>query len=829
MWILRGIIVSLFVVLGINSNSVSAQCVTPSGLSASQITATGARLSWSPALADSFLVRYYESGSSQFFYVVVKPGTSTSAVINNLRPNTIYFWQVRTFCNLGMSGAYQATPSTFTTLAQTISCITPNLTSTSAITNSSATVSWNRYIAADSFTVRYAVTGTTNYSYLKQLGTLNSIGITGLLPGTSYTWAVCCVCAGAGTQYYSTANTFTTTATTSSTCGIPDVALFSNSNRTASSATVGWRSVSGATSYYVRYAVRYSGNWRTVGATSNSVGLSNLLASTTYEFQVQSVCPSGLSAWSSSGIFTTLASTSSSTVTVTRGPYLQQASTNSIFIRWRTNIATNSTVRFGTSATNLSISASNTTSSTEHIVQLTNLSPNTKYFYSIGSSTSVQAGDTGYYFYTHPTVGSTGPVRIWAIGDFGVGSTAQALVRDAYMNYSRNTHTNVWLWLGDNAYVSGLDNEYQTNVFNMYPFQFRKWVCWPSTGNHDLYSANATSQTGAYFDSFTLPKNGEVGGVPSSTEAYYSFNYANIHFVCLESTDAPFRANGGAQLTWLANDLAANTQRWTIVYFHHPPYSKGSHDSDAEIELIEMRTNVVPILENYKVDLVLSGHSHAFERSYLLRGHFGNESTFNSSTMAVNAGSGASATPYIKSSPNFYGTVYAVCGVSGKISGTTTGWPHNAMYYSTNSHYGSMIIDVVGDQLDCKFMSTSGTIRDQFTIQKSGNAPPLSGEFASGLSRQLYPSSPIFDLALFPNPVVYEATVQFNLDRPANILMEVYDMNGRRMSGSGNGMQLPEGMHQIPLPVDVATLPRGLYLLRITSGEFSTTKRFDVQ
>jgi hypothetical protein len=151
------------------------------------------------------------------------------------------------------------------------------------------------------------------------------------------------------------------------------------------------------------------------------------------------------------------------------------------------------------------------------------------------------------------------------------------------------------------------------------------------------------------------------------------------------------------------------------------------------------------------------------------------------------------------------------------------------MYFSSNSHYGSMIIDVVGDQLDCKFMSTSGTIRDQFTIQKSGNAPPLSGEFASGLSRQLYPSSPIFDLALFPNPVVYEATVQFNLDRPANILMEVYDMNGRRMSGSGNGMQLPEGMHQIPLPVDVATLPRGLYLLRITSGEFSTTKRFDVQ
>jgi hypothetical protein len=813
------------------TSETSAQCVTPSGLSTSQITSTGARLNWSPALADSFLVRYYESGSSVFNYIVVKPGTSTSVVINNLRPNTLYYWAVRTFCNGGMSGSYPITPASFTTLAQTVSCLTPNQTSSSSITNSSATVSWNRYIIADSFVVRYAITGTTNYSYVKQIGTLNSYNISGLLPGSSYTWAVRCVCAGSGTQSYSTTNTFTTTASTTSSCTVPDVTYFSNSNRTASSATVGWRSVSGAQQYNVRYAVRYSGNWQIISATSNSVGLNNLLSSTTYEFQVQTVCASGLSAWSFSGIFTTLASSSTSTITVSRGPYLQQATTTSIYIRWRTNVATNSTVRFGTSATNLSIAANNTTSSTEHIVQLTNLSPNTKYFYSIGSSTSVQAGDTGYYFYTHPNVGSTGPVRIWAIGDFGVGSTAQTLVRDAYMNYARstNTHTNLWLWLGDNAYVTGLDNEYQTNVFNMYPYQFRKWVCWPTTGNHDLYSANATNQTGAYFDSFTLPKNGEVGGVASNTEAYYSYNYANIHFVCLESTDASFRANGGAQLTWLANDLAANTQRWTIVYFHHPPFTKGSHDSDTEIELMEMRTNVVPILENYKVDLVLSGHSHAFERSYLLRGHYGNENTFNSSTMAVNAGSGAAANPYIKSSPNFYGTVYAVCGVSGKVSGTTSGWPHNAMYYSSVSHYGSMVIDIAGDQLDCKFMSSSGSIRDQFTIQKSGNAPPLSGQFASGLSRQLYPSSPVFDLALFPNPVVYSAAVEFQLEHAANVVLEVYDMNGRVVSNANNGMELPEGLNRIPLPVEAATLPRGLYILRLTAGDWSTTRRFEIQ
>ena len=50
-------------------------------------------------------------------------------------------------------------------------------------------------------------------------------------------------------------------------------------------------------------------------------------------------------------------------------------------------------------------------------------------------------------------------------------------------------------------------------------------------------------------------------------------------------------------LTWLQNDLASTAQPWIIAFFHHPPYSKGSHDSDTEIELREMRQNALPILE----------------------------------------------------------------------------------------------------------------------------------------------------------------------------------------------------------------------------------------
>ena len=45
------------------------------------------------------------------------------------------------------------------------------------------------------------------------------------------------------------------------------------------------------------------------------------------------------------------------------------------------------------------------------------------------------------------------------------------------------------------------------------------------------------------------------------------------------------RSPSGAMMTWLAEDLAANTMPWTIAFWHHPPYSKGSHDSDVEEQL----------------------------------------------------------------------------------------------------------------------------------------------------------------------------------------------------------------------------------------------------
>jgi hypothetical protein len=430
----------------------------------------------------------------------------------------------------------------------------------------------------------------------------------------------------------------------------------------------------------------------------------------------------------SSDISFDLRLTASSSVTLTRGPYLQRGTPSSLLVRWRTSGPVAGRVQYGTSPGATTWAAEEPTSRTEHNVLLTGLLPGTTYYYSVGSSTAVLAGgDTTHLFVTPPVAGSSASTRVWVLGDSGTANANARAVRDAYYAFTGSRHTNLWLMLGDNAYPNGTDADYQAAVFDMYPTMLRKSVLWPTLGNHDGYSADSASQSGPYFDIFTLPKNGEAGGLASGTEAYYSFDYANIHFICLESFETD-RSPGGPMLTWLQNDLASTTQPWVIAFFHHPPYSKGSHNSDTEIELREMREHALPILENAGVDLVLSGHSHSYERSFLIDGHYGTASTFNASMKKDGGsgrvdGTGAYRKPTYGQAPH-EGAVYAVAGSSGQTSGGLLN--HPAMFISLNS-LGSMVLDVSGNRLEAAFLDSSGIRRDYFTMLKG--AAPASAPF----------------------------------------------------------------------------------------------------
>lgn len=407
---------------------------------------------------------------------------------------------------------------------------------------------------------------------------------------------------------------------------------------------------------------------------------------------------------------------------VTRGPYLQSMDHDSVIVRWRTEGPTPSRVWTGAAPGALNTITDDPALALDHEVLVSGLSARTTYSYAIGSpATGMLAGDDAdHHFTTNPAPGAVRPVRFWVLGDAGTGNASQEAVRDAFLGWSAGVDPDHILLLGDNAYNSGTDDEYQLGIFDIYTDTLRRVPMWSTIGNHDGYSASSLTQTGPYFEIFSLPKNGENGGVASGTEAYNSFDIANVHLINLDANGST-RTPGSPMLTWLEADLAAATADWVIVSWHHPPYSRGSHNSDSELNMVEMRQYVNPILEAWGTDLVLGGHSHSYERSYLVDGHYGLANTLDRPLMLLDEGDGneLSDGPYRKHgagmNPN-QGAVYVVAGSAGKVSGGALDHP---VHHASINELGSLILDIDGDRLDAVFLDDAGNELDTFSIVKS--------------------------------------------------------------------------------------------------------------
>ncbi|NIP92048.1 MAG: hypothetical protein GWO24_00635, partial [Akkermansiaceae bacterium] len=274
-----------------------------------------------------------------------------------------------------------------------------------------------------------------------------------------------------------------------------------------------------------------------------------------------------------------------------------------------------------------------------------------------------------------------------------------------------------FIHLGDMAYNSGLDFEFQANFFEIYATLLRNTVTWPTMGNHEGRNSSGKSGIGPYYDAYVLPTNGEAGGVPSGTESYYSFDFGPIHFVCLNSHDEE-RSEVGAMATWLQEDLAQNQADWLIAFWHHPPYSKGTHDSDREGQLIEMREIMLPLLEAHGVDLVLAGHSHTYERSMLLDGAYATPSTSEGVILDDGDGHPESDGAYRKSAHNHphEGTVAVVAG-HGRSAGRIGLLP---LHRKSIVEVGSVLMDLGGDTMTVRMINSEGVVRDEFQIVKRG-------------------------------------------------------------------------------------------------------------
>jgi hypothetical protein len=230
----------------------------------------------------------------------------------------------------------------------------------------------------------------------------------------------------------------------------------------------------------------------------------------------------------------------------------------------------------------------------------------------------------------------------------------------------------------------------------------------PALGNHENEAGNGAQGMQAYLSRFAVPLNGSRQ-FPGN---WYAFTVGSVRFVTVDtndvvySTDFDFPINGyshGEQKQWLAAELASARRDphvdWIVVWVHYPVMSTAG-GSD-----LGLRQQYQPLFDHYGVDLVLTGHSHDYERMYPVRGVVARSATleprvvstapddYDTSRGAVHLviGTGGVALP----TPTYGGTPVSPSAAVTVSGGGTESEP--APYSAKRdyqSYYGYLVVDV---------------------------------------------------------------------------------------------------------------------------------------
>ena len=316
------------------------------------------------------------------------------------------------------------------------------------------------------------------------------------------------------------------------------------------------------------------------------------------------------------------------------------------------------------------------------------------------------------------------------IGDYGDDNNDELAVA----NMVKSWNVDFIITLGDNNYSNGSASTIDANIGKYYQEFIGNYVggygsgstsnkFFPSLGNHDWDTTNAQP----YIDYFTLPGSGFTN--TSGNERYYDFVWNNVHLFAIDSdSDEPHGADHpSTQSSWLNTQMTncvSNHLHWRIVYFHHAPYSSGSHGNKERMQWP---------FKNWGAHTVLAGHDHDYER------------------LSKN------------------GLTYFVNGLGGRgIRGFDT--PINESIIRYNGDFGAQRVTVNGLEMTFEFYSRDEILRDSYTISDDPHSvQPVLTLNAPGFSDQ-------DDMCIWVHPDPSLSTI-ITSDKSANKLF-VYDLNG---------------------------------------------------
>ncbi len=288
----------------------------------------------------------------------------------------------------------------------------------------------------------------------------------------------------------------------------------------------------------------------------------------------------------------------------TRGPFLQDASTNRVKIIWHTPVAADSTVEYGLDSS-LGKIWTDPAATNVHVASLEGLIPGADYYYRVKSGAGEQTAISPIYRFR--TLRAQGGFSFLALGDTGMGREGQYRIAEVM----RASPADLVMHLGDVVYPQFTLGRADLKCFSVYQPDMARRPWYFLYGNHDRY-ANFVDFPAVFYS----PTNPVTGG-----EEFYSFDQGCAHMVVLD-VDLGVGIQweeGSPQYRWLEADLAATQQPWKFLFFHNALRSSGPHrdddyNSNGIRDELEFQNTIGKLATRYGVQAIFTAHEHVYER-----------------------------------------------------------------------------------------------------------------------------------------------------------------------------------------------------------------------